>query len=62
MTDRILEFPRNRREEGPRLVLDLDAVRDNYAAFTNLSREHRKRILTNRHPRSRNRIFHWNVR
>jgi ornithine decarboxylase len=35
MTDRILEFLRNRREDGPCLVLDLDAVRDNFAAFTN---------------------------
>ncbi|MFZ3325442.1 MAG: type III PLP-dependent enzyme, partial [Methylocella sp.] len=33
MTDRILEFLRNRREDGPCLVLDLDAVRDNYASF-----------------------------
>jgi ornithine decarboxylase len=33
MTDRILEFLRNRREEGPCLVLDLDVVRDNYASF-----------------------------
>jgi ornithine decarboxylase len=34
MTDRILEFLRNRREDGPCLVLDLDVVRDNYLAFT----------------------------
>jgi len=34
MTDRILEFLRNRREEGPCLVLDLDVVHDNYVAFT----------------------------
>jgi len=33
MTDRILEFLRNRREDGPCLVLDLDVVRDNYTAF-----------------------------
>jgi ornithine decarboxylase len=33
MTDRILEFLRNRHEEGPCLVLDLDVVRDNYASF-----------------------------
>jgi ornithine decarboxylase len=33
MTDRILEFLRNRREDGPCLVLDLDVVRDNYIAF-----------------------------
>jgi ornithine decarboxylase len=33
MTDRILEFLRNRREDGPCLVLDLDVVRDNYLAF-----------------------------
>ena len=33
MTDRIREFLRDRRPEGPCLVLDLDVVRDNYAAF-----------------------------
>jgi ornithine decarboxylase len=33
MTDRILEFLRNRREEGPCLVLDLEVVRDNYLSF-----------------------------
>ncbi len=33
MTDRIHEFLRNRREDGPCLVLDLDVVRDNYLAF-----------------------------
>ncbi len=33
MTDRIREFLRGRREDGPCLVLDLDVVRDNYAAF-----------------------------
>jgi ornithine decarboxylase len=37
MTDRILEFLRNRRESGqdsaPCLVVDLDVVRDNYASF-----------------------------
>lgn len=33
MTDRILEFLRNRREDGPCLVLDLDVVRENYLAF-----------------------------
>ncbi|MGA3302407.1 MAG: type III PLP-dependent enzyme [Methylovirgula sp.] len=33
MTDRIHEFLRNRREDGPCLVLDLDVVRDNYNAF-----------------------------
>lgn len=33
MTDRILEFLRSRREEGPCLVLDLEVVRDNYLAF-----------------------------
>jgi len=33
MTDRILQFLRNRREDGPCLVLDLDVVRDNYMAF-----------------------------
>jgi ornithine decarboxylase len=33
MTDRIREFLKNRKEEGPCLVLDLDVVRDNYNAF-----------------------------
>ncbi len=33
MTDRIIEFLRNRREDGPCLVLDLEVVRDNYMAF-----------------------------
>ncbi|MGH6817289.1 MAG: type III PLP-dependent enzyme [Methylovirgula sp.] len=33
MTDRILEFLRGRREDGPCLVLDLEVVRDNYLAF-----------------------------
>ncbi len=33
MTDRIREFLRNRRDEGPRLVIDLDVVRDNYIGF-----------------------------
>src|SRR3712207_5579695 len=33
MTERIREFLRNRREDGPCMVLDLDVVRDNYAKF-----------------------------
>ena len=33
MTERIREFLRNRREDGPCLILDLDVVRDNYAKF-----------------------------
>ena len=33
MTDRIREFLRARREDGPCMVLDLDVVRDNYGAF-----------------------------
>jgi ornithine decarboxylase len=33
MTDRIREFLRNRRDEGPVLVVDLEVVRDNYNAF-----------------------------
>jgi ornithine decarboxylase len=33
MTDRIQEFLRNRREDGPCLVVDLDVVRDNYDGF-----------------------------
>ena len=33
MTERIREFLRNRRDEGPCLVVDLDVVRENYRAF-----------------------------
>ena len=33
MTDRIREFLRNRTEDGPVLVVDLDVVRDNYNTF-----------------------------
>nr|HMN86919.1 type III PLP-dependent enzyme [Bauldia sp.] len=33
MTDRIRDFLRLRRPEGPCLVVDLDVVRDNYMAF-----------------------------
>ncbi|MBL8573191.1 MAG: type III PLP-dependent enzyme [Hyphomicrobiaceae bacterium] len=33
MTDRIREFLRTRRPEGPCLVMDLDVVRDNYTTF-----------------------------
>jgi ornithine decarboxylase len=33
MTARIRDFLRNRREDGPCLVVDLDLVRDNYNAF-----------------------------
>jgi ornithine decarboxylase len=33
MTERIRDFLRNRREDGPVLVVDLDVVRDNYAKF-----------------------------
>src|SRR6185437_11337427 len=33
MTERIREFLRNRRDDGPCLVVDLDVVRVNYAAF-----------------------------
>ncbi|MGE4373241.1 MAG: type III PLP-dependent enzyme [Xanthobacter sp.] len=33
MTDRIREFLRNRREDGPCVVVDLDVVRANYRAF-----------------------------
>lgn len=33
MTDRIREFLRTRREDGPCVVVDLDVVRANYAAF-----------------------------
>ena len=33
MTDRIQEFLRNRREDGPCMVLDLEVVRENYLSF-----------------------------
>src|SRR5215204_1973148 len=33
MTERIREFLRNRRDDGPCLVVDLGVVRDNYLAF-----------------------------
>ena len=33
MTERIREYLRNRRDDGPCLVVDLDVVRDNYQAF-----------------------------
>src|ERR1700752_4975241 len=33
MTGRIRDFLRNRSDEGPCLVVDLDIVRDNYVAF-----------------------------
>lgn len=33
MTERIREFLRNRREDGPVMVLDLEVVRDNYSKF-----------------------------
>jgi ornithine decarboxylase len=33
MTDRIREFLASNPEDGPRLVVDLDVVRDNYASF-----------------------------
>ncbi|HET7847552.1 MAG TPA: type III PLP-dependent enzyme [Pseudolabrys sp.] len=33
MTERIREFLKNRKDDGPCLVLDLDVVRDNYNAF-----------------------------
>ena len=33
MTARIREFLKNRKDEGPCLVVDLDVVRDNYQAF-----------------------------
>uniref|UniRef100_UPI003D13CBAD type III PLP-dependent enzyme n=1 Tax=Pseudorhodoplanes sp. TaxID=1934341 RepID=UPI003D13CBAD len=33
MTDRIREFLRNRRDDGPVLVVDLDVVRENYNNF-----------------------------
>src|SRR6188472_1190172 len=33
MTERIREFLRQRQDEGPCLVVDLDIVRDNYTTF-----------------------------
>jgi ornithine decarboxylase len=35
MTERIHEFLRRRKDEGPCLVVDLEVVRDNYRAFAN---------------------------
>ena len=35
MTDRIKHFLATRREDGPRLVVDLDVVRENYLGFAN---------------------------
>ena len=35
MTERIHEFLRNRKDDGPCLVVDLDIVRDNYRSFAN---------------------------
>ncbi len=35
MTERIHEFLRNRKEDGPCLVVDLEVVRDNYRTFAN---------------------------
>ena len=34
MTERILDYLRTRPSEGPRLVVDIDVVRDNYLAFS----------------------------
>ena len=34
MTARIREFLKNRKDDGPCLVLDIDVVRDNYLAFS----------------------------
>ena len=33
MTDRIKDFLARNREDGPRLVVDLDVVRENYLGF-----------------------------
>ncbi len=33
MTERILDYLRTRPSEGPRLIVDIDVVRDNYLAF-----------------------------
>ncbi len=35
MTERILNFLRANREDGPRLVVDLDVIRENYDGFAN---------------------------
>jgi hypothetical protein len=53
MTDRILEFLRNRREDGPCLALGHDVVRDNYAA-TDIDESPSAFASTGG--------FHWNVR
>ncbi len=33
MTERIREFLKSQPDDGPRLVVDLDVVRDNYTTF-----------------------------
>jgi hypothetical protein len=48
--DRILEFLRNRHEDGPCLGLALDVVRDDMLLSPIGPRERRKRILMNRRP------------
>jgi len=52
MTDRIREFLRDRRPEGPCLVVDLDVVRDNYFAFAKAMPDSRVfyAVKANAHP------------
>ena len=38
MTDRIKDFLARNREDGPRLVVDLDVVRENYLGFASRCR------------------------
>ena len=40
MTDRIKEFLAHNREDGPRLVVDLDVVRENYLDFASGAARH----------------------
>ena len=40
MTDRIKEFLARNREDGPRLVVDLDVVRENYLGFAERAARH----------------------
>ena len=40
MTDRIKEFLARNREDGPRLVVDLDVVRENYLGFAKRAARH----------------------
>jgi hypothetical protein len=63
MTDCVLESLRDRHKEGPCQVLDLDGVRDIYAAVSPIKHE----SIENEYWRITIRVrvtgvFHWNVR